>query len=267
MFGKWFAQTYTGSMFGAGPSVFAVWGYVVAHVQFETVEINPDLLAAVLGDSLENIEKALQFLCAPDPESRTQIEQGRRLVREGQYLYRVPTARLYRSMRDEHDRRAYNRKKMAESRAKANSQNASTSETPVVCRRVPPCAGVCRCEPITENRPQSTDHRELKEPLFLKDSLSQDQSQKHIAGKFIKPSIEEVRMEVAARGNKIDADAFWHFYETKGWKVGNQSMQKWKSAIVTWEKRERRNAATKTAALPAVNTGLDMKRKAMERLK
>ena len=37
-FGKHFVSMYEGSMFGAGLNVFAVWGYVIAHVQQERVE-------------------------------------------------------------------------------------------------------------------------------------------------------------------------------------------------------------------------------------
>src|SRR3989338_2531118 len=50
MYGKHFAQTYTGSMFGAGPVVFAVWGYVIANARRDgTVEVNAQLVAAAPG--------------------------------------------------------------------------------------------------------------------------------------------------------------------------------------------------------------------------
>jgi hypothetical protein len=84
---------------------------------------------------------------------------------------------------------------------------------------------------------------------------------------FMRPTLDEVKQEVAARGFKLDPETFWHFHESKGWKIGNQPMKNWKSALVTWEKRERAPSSKRTAALPAANTGLDMKRKAMERLK
>ena len=35
------------------------------------------------------------------------------------------------------------------------------------------------------------------------------------------------------------ATQFWHFYDSKGWKVGTTKMQKWKSAIATWELRNK----------------------------
>lgn len=81
---------------------------------------------------------------------------------------------------------------------------------------------------------------------------------------FIRPSLEEIKKVVAARGNKIDPEAFFNFYESKGWKVGSEPMKSWEAAIVTWEQRERKSSG-KGNAVPTSN-GLDLKRQAMERL-
>lgn len=84
---------------------------------------------------------------------------------------------------------------------------------------------------------------------------------------FMRPTLEEVRIEVARRGNKIDHEQFFNFYESKGWKVGNQSMKNWQAAIVTWEKRESGNKRkSSNAGILGVN-GADLKRQAEERLK
>lgn len=63
---------------------------------------------------------------------------------------------------------------------------------------------------------------------------------------FSKPSIEEVRDYCQERGNDIDPEEFWAFYESKGWKVGTAPMRDWKAAILTWE-RKRRNRPTPQA--------------------
>lgn len=81
---------------------------------------------------------------------------------------------------------------------------------------------------------------------------------------FIRPSLEEIKKVVAARGNKIDPEAFFNFYESKGWKVGSEPMKSWEAAIVTWEQREKKSSG-KGNAVPTSN-GLDLKRQAMERL-
>jgi hypothetical protein len=103
-------------MYGAGPDVFAVWAYVIANTHDSQVELNPVMLAATLGTTPNRIESAIAYLCASDPRSRSKVEEGRRLIREGEFAYRVPTFDAYRSIRNEEERRAYNRIKKAEQR-------------------------------------------------------------------------------------------------------------------------------------------------------
>lgn len=60
---------------------------------------------------------------------------------------------------------------------------------------------------------------------------------------IIPPETEWVRAYCSTRNNGIDAQTFCDFYESKGWKVGNQRMKDWQAAIRTWEKDRGRNAA------------------------
>jgi hypothetical protein len=64
-----------------------------------------------------------------------------------------------------------------------------------------------------------------------------------IRKQFVKPTVEEVaeyiKQRVAEGKPEVCADTFWHFYESKGWRVGNQPMKDWHCAIVTWEGKER----------------------------
>src|SRR3974377_644158 len=120
MYGKWYSQTYTGSMCGAGLNVFAVWGYIVDHTHAgsSTVEIHPKIVAASLGCEVKEVEKALTYLCSPDPESRSKRDEGKRLIKEGQFIYRVPNFSTYRTHRDDEERREYKRTKKREARQK-----------------------------------------------------------------------------------------------------------------------------------------------------
>ena len=52
------------------------------------------------------------------------------------------------------------------------------------------------------------------------------------------PSVEEVAAYCAERKNGIDAEAFVAFYKSKNWMIGKNPMKDWKSAVITWEKRE-----------------------------
>lgn len=109
MYGKHFEKMYTGSLLGAGAEVFALMGYVISHQKPPdfTVEVNPKLVCVMLGEPEEEIEAALEFLCAPDPNSRSHKEEGRRLVRVGQYLYRVVNGPDYHGIKSQEELRAY----------------------------------------------------------------------------------------------------------------------------------------------------------------
>jgi hypothetical protein len=119
MYGKSYESMYAGSLVGAGLNVFAVWNYIITKSRAGCVEINPKLLAFTLGGTEKEVDDALKFLQRPDPISRSKAEDGRRLVKEGQFQYRVVNWEFYQRIKNEDDRREYNRRKQAEYRAKS----------------------------------------------------------------------------------------------------------------------------------------------------
>lgn len=87
-----------------------------------------------------------------------------------------------------------------------------------------------------------------------KDSIVKSSIEKKVAEaplsskRFVKPTLEEVKEYCLSRKNNIDAQQFIDFYESKGWKVGNQSMKDWKACVRTWEQRNKvENKSTKVA--------------------
>ena len=122
MYGKHFESMYEGSMIGVGAPVFAVWGYVIAKMKPDAtvgyqVELNPKLLSFIIGEKKEVIEQALKVLCSPDKDSRTKEEQGRRLVKIGEFDYRVVNGLKYATIKNEEQRREKNREAQARFRA------------------------------------------------------------------------------------------------------------------------------------------------------
>lgn len=57
--------------------------------------------------------------------------------------------------------------------------------------------------------------------------------------RFKKPTVQEISEYCQERQNAIDAQRFFDFYESKGWKVGNQPMKDWKAAVRNWEARQK----------------------------
>lgn len=60
-------------------------------------------------------------------------------------------------------------------------------------------------------------------------------------GKFQKPTIAEIDAYCCERGNTIDAEEFFNFYESKGWVIGKSPMKDWKACIRTWERNKRQS--------------------------
>jgi len=121
VYGKSYESKFEGSMVGSGLHVFAVWDYITTKARDGYVEVNPELLAFTLGGKDQDpkvIEDALEFLQRPDAKSRSQKEEGRRIVQEGRFMYRVVNWEEYNRIRTESDRREYNRVKQAEHRAR-----------------------------------------------------------------------------------------------------------------------------------------------------
>jgi hypothetical protein len=123
MYGKHFASMYEGSMVGAGAVAFAVLGYIIAKSEPDRivgtqVELNPKLLALILGESEQAIRAVIEKFCSPDPSSRSTEEQGRKLVKVGTFSYKVVNGAKYRAIRDEEERRRQNREAQARYRTK-----------------------------------------------------------------------------------------------------------------------------------------------------
>jgi hypothetical protein len=54
--------------------------------------------------------------------------------------------------------------------------------------------------------------------------------------RFKKPSVEEIGLYLKERKNTtINPEAFYDYYESKGWLIGKSPMKDWKAAVRTWE--------------------------------
>lgn len=60
--------------------------------------------------------------------------------------------------------------------------------------------------------------------------------------RFVKPTITEIEEYCKSRGNTVNAQRFFDYYESNGWKVGKNPMKDWKAAVRTWERTEGGNS-------------------------
>ena len=78
--------------------------------------------------------------------------------------------------------------------------------------------------------------------------------------RFRPPTIEEVAKYCTERKNGIDPELFHAHYDSIGWKTkGGSKLESWKSAVITWEKRNAGNGRGNGNAGPVrIPTGNDM---------
>jgi len=199
---------YTGSMVGIGAIPFAVWGYVISHQRpphFE-VELNPKILAVMIGEAPEDIERAIEMFCQPDPESRTDTLEGRKLERIGTFLFRVVNGLVYDRIRNNEERKEYWREQKRKAREAKQGQPPSIS-APV--------------------NPPAVPEKPAKPPVTRPE----------------RPDLEAVKLVAAKIGlSEIEAEKFFNYYEANGWKTGPNPIKSWTHALNGWKLRNETNA-------------------------
>ena len=117
-------------------------------------------------------------------------------------------------------------------------------------------------------------HRKYPEPILDSNLLSNDgqmtadcqsesesnkntnpnQNQKENMRRFAPPALEEVEQYCIERNNGVDAQRWYDYYSSNGWRVGKNPMKDGKAAVRTWE----RNGVDKPAQTAKKRTFLDM---------
>jgi len=81
-------------------------------------------------------------------------------------------------------------------------------------------------------RPKETQKTQKNNPK--KPTLERERERER-EKKYIKPTIEEIKIYCEERKNNIQPGKFFDYYESKGWMIGKNKMKDWKAAIRTWE--------------------------------
>ena len=93
------------------------------------------------------------------------------------------------------------------------------------------------------------DNRGGKAPKTIRQEDLEREGEK--ARRFSPPSLQEVKDEVERLGYAIDPERFIAHYESNGWMIGKNKMKSWKSALVTWHKRQIEEDSKRTPLRPA----------------
>lgn len=109
---------------------------------------------------------------------------------------------------------------------------------------------VLGCQTVAERLPQVKSEEVREDKVRLdKGRLEEDAPQSVAASntRFKKPTLEEITAYCTERKNNVDPQAFFDFYESVGWRVGNKPMKDWKACVRTWERREQASGSGKPA--------------------
>lgn len=92
--------------------------------------------------------------------------------------------------------------------------------------------------------------------VIIKDLIDQQQHRREInranrsgktdktkepAPRMEKPDLEEIKNYCREKGYNINAEGFYSYYESNGWKIGGRTaMKNWKAAVQSWAAREKK---------------------------
>lgn len=124
-----------------------------------------------------------------------------------------------------------------------SSQTISQSNSQECSHSVPEFVVVCAPEK-TRSEKNGNAEPEKQQPAFQQETTTTSGKQTQTLGdknhtqRFLKPTVGEIQAYCKERGNSIDAQYFFDYYESKGWLVGRTPMKNWQAAVRTWERNE-----------------------------
>lgn len=126
-------------------------------------------------------------------------------------------------------RKDYMRAYMREYRKRAPALPEEASEIPVKAEEAnSKCLRKCFVSVIDKEEEEEEEKEKEKEKRKRK-----------AASRFSPPSVDEIRAYCAERGNSVDPERFFDYYESNGWMIGGKSkMKDWRAALRGWEKRQ-----------------------------
>jgi len=190
------------------------------------VDMTMDSIQGITKVPADIIKRTMDVLMKPDPESRSQIEDGRRIVlldTHRSWGWQIVNYALYRNFKDADTKKKYWR-----------DQKRKQRGSPQLSSNVLDC-------------PHPSSHTEAdteEEAKAVKEEKLVSLAKKERAKAAKTPSNI---MEAKSYGVEIglppdDVDAWWDHFSTNGWKVGRApgtAMKDWKAALRNWKRNKK----------------------------
>lgn len=182
----------------------------------DRIPYNAEMLASVTGHQVGTIKQALSMF----------KELGLIEILENGAIYMLDIQNFIGKGSTEADRqRLYDRRISDERKQKKLTQSRNLEEI------------------LEKSTPEI--EIELEKEIKIEKEIHSSASTTTKRKRFEKPTLSEIKAYCIERGNKVDAQHFFDYYESNGWRVGKNSMKNWQAAVRTWERSEYRKPNSK----------------------
>ena len=89
--------------------------------------------------------------------------------------------------------------------------------------------------------PETNKENLAAEPQPEEKPAQEIQQEKPKRKNFVKPTVEEIAAFCKAKNYNINAQQFFTYYESNGWKIGRNAMKSWQAAVQNWNTRDKAN--------------------------
>lgn len=83
--------------------------------------------------------------------------------------------------------------------------------------------------------------RPLQNPEPEEKAAQEIQPEKPKRKNFVKPTVEEIAAYCKEKNYNVNAQQFFNYYESNGWKIGRNAMKSWQAAVQNWNTRDKAN--------------------------
>jgi len=202
MYGKIFDSMYDGTIAANWKALVTFQQMIVLCGADGVIDMTPPALSRRTGIPLEIIEEGIEVLANPDPYSRSQVEDGRRIVlidENRPWGWIIVNHKHYRDLVSKSDKSKYDRGRYeARKGEKEDNSQKSTDST----------------------------HAHAKANNRM--------------GRFLKPNVDQIKELMIEKGRSSDfantqSIKFIDYYESCGWTIGKgKPMKSWSHAVNSW---------------------------------
>ena len=89
--------------------------------------------------------------------------------------------------------------------------------------------------------PETNKENLAAEPQPEEKPAQEIQQEKPKRKNFVKPTVEEIAAFCKEKKYNVNAQQFFNYYESNGWKIGRNAMKSWQAAVQNWNARDKAN--------------------------